>query len=586
MVTHRVRTAIASAVERFGSPAVLLATVWVSDFLHSRDFGLYEDDFTFIPQAITMDLAELTKFIGSYLVHLYGHGRPLSDSLISLFSFLGWRIAGLAGIYLIGYSIVALNVFLFYSILRRRGSEFAALAGGLAFALFPADTTQPFLTHSLGLQPSLTFLLLATLAYLSGRRTAAYLLALGSLFCYETVFPVFLAVPLLTGRYDRGMARELLRHALLGGVMLTAAVVLRWIVGETRVAGLEFPAVLLTPIRHVAVGPLVTLGTYFLRPFQAIGALSTEILVLTALGLLAYFAQLNRSRAEPAVMAHAPLRQLIKGGLRSLFSDSQDSAAPIRREMQLLCSGLAMLLLAYPLTFNIRSFSISGRDTRVHLAAVIGSSLLVAGLVSLVTHFIDSKRGRRVITLLLATWLSLLLAFGLTVQGDYVRAWQAQQAFWSELVHLIPDSPEGTVILIEPAGLRDFEQIGANTWNLPRLLDQIYQFPPDWEEPPRVFRLVPGWQERIGGPDGMFSLIEQTVTAPPSLYREVFSGDAILIETTSGRLTRRTAALALDEASFPLKPESSPSHLAQSPGFLYPLLLDHLGPPELYLLDG
>lgn len=569
-----------------GPVALLLATVWVTDFWHFKDFGLYEDDFTFIPQAITMEFPELVQFIGTYIVRLYGHGRPLSDSLISLFSFLGWRIAGLAGIYLIGYSIVALNVFLFYSILRRLGSEFTALAGGLAFALFPADTTQPFLTHSLGLQPSLTFLLLATLAYLSGRRIGAYLLALGSLFCYETVFPVFLAVPLLTGLYDQRKVRELLQHALLSGVMLIAVVVLRWVVGETRVAGLEFPAVLLTPIRHVAVGPFVTVGTYILRPFQAMGGLSLEILAFAALGLLSYLAQLNRSKPEPAATARAPFRQVIKDGLRSLLSSSQDSAAPIRRGMQLLCSGLAMLLLAYPLTFNIRSFAISGRDTRVHLAAVIGSSLLVAGLVSLGTHFAASRRRHRVLTLVLAAWLSLLLAFGLTVQDDYVRAWEAQQAFWSELAHLVPDPAEGTVILIEPAGLRDFEQIGANTWNLPRLLNQIYRFPLDWEEPPRVFRLVPGWQERIGRPDAIFSLIEQTVTAPPSLYREVASVNAILIETSSGRLVRRTDPLKLDVRSFLLKPETYPVLPSGSPGFLHPLLLDHLGDPELYLRDG
>jgi hypothetical protein len=217
---------------------------------------------------------------------------------------------------------------------------------------------------------------------------------------------------------------------------------------------------------------------------------------------------------------------------------------------------------------------------------VIGSSLIVAGLVSLGMHVATSRRSRRVLTLVLAAWLSLLLAFGLTVQDDYVRAWEAQQAFWSELVHLVPDPAEGTVILIEPAGLRDFEQIGANTWNLPRLLNQIYQFPLDWEEPARVFRLVPGWQERIGRPDAIFSLIEQTVTAPPSLYREVASANAILIETSSGRLVRRTDPLKLDAGSFLLKPETHPVLPSGSPGFLHPLLLDHFGDPGLYLLDG
>ena len=153
-----------------GPVALLLATVWATDFWQFRDFGLYEDDFTFIPQAITMEFPELVQFIGTYIVRLYGHGRPLSDSFISLFSFLGWRVAGLRAVYGIGYLLVALNAILFYALLRQLGDELLALTGGLAFAVFPADTTQPFLTHSLGLQPSLTFLLLATHVYLSRRR--------------------------------------------------------------------------------------------------------------------------------------------------------------------------------------------------------------------------------------------------------------------------------------------------------------------------------------------------------------------------------------------------------------------------------
>ena len=35
------------------------------------------------------------------------------------------------------------------------------LIGALVYCLFSADTTQAFITHSLGLQPSLTLLLLA-----------------------------------------------------------------------------------------------------------------------------------------------------------------------------------------------------------------------------------------------------------------------------------------------------------------------------------------------------------------------------------------------------------------------------------------
>ena len=39
-----------------------------------------------------------------------------------------------------------------------------------------------------------------------------------------------------------------------------------------------------------------------------------------------------------------------------------------------------MLILAYPLTFTVRAYAISGRDTRVHLGAVLGAALLWASI--------------------------------------------------------------------------------------------------------------------------------------------------------------------------------------------------------------
>jgi len=581
---------LASPPGWLGPVALLLATVWATDFWHFKDFGLYEDDFTFIPQAITMEFPELVQFIGTYLVRLYGHGRPLSDSFISLFSFLGWRVAGLGAVYGIGYLLVALNAILFYALLRRLGDELLALTGGLAFAVFPADTTQPFLTHSLGLQPSLTFLLLAAHVYLSRRRWGAYLIVMGSLFCYETVFPVFLAVPLLRGHFDRQKARELLLHALAMAGMLLAVVSLRLLVGETRVAGLEVPSVILTPIRHMAVGPLVTFATYFIRPVQTVLLAATQEYAVAAIFLVLISIQLGRSRANAGGTAGFPGVKLVWNQFRSRLSGEAGlltSPEPsVLHRIQHLLAGLAMLVLAYSLTFDLRSFSIAGRATRVHFAAVVGASLLFAALVSQLLRASRGRWTRRASLLGISAWLAVLVAYGLTVQRDYVQAWRAQQAFWSDIVELVPDVENGSIILIEASGLRDFDQIDANTWNLPRLLNQIYEFPADWDNPPRVYRLVPGWQDYIYESRSTLGLYQLTVTAPPSLYREVEPSQTVLIETSTDKLVRRDEPLALPEGLVALKIPSEAILPGMDPGFLHPLLSVRLGVPELYLTEG
>ena len=82
-------------IQRHSGQALLLGAVLVTDFLNYAQFGLYEDDLTIIPGAMGMNLSELAQFIVTSVVNVSGHGRPLSNSFIHLFSFLGWRLAGL-----------------------------------------------------------------------------------------------------------------------------------------------------------------------------------------------------------------------------------------------------------------------------------------------------------------------------------------------------------------------------------------------------------------------------------------------------------------------------------------------------------
>ena len=219
--------------------------------------------------------------------------------------------------------------------------------------------------------------------------------------------------------------------------------------------------------------------------------------------------------------------------------------------------GLVLLFLAYPLTLTVRPYAISGRDTRVHFAAVIGAAIVV-GCVSLLILLISAAYRKRIIgSIVLALSFALLMGYGFIVQKDYSNAWSYQQSFWSEASSLIPDIEEGSVTLVEPQAFKDTLQIGANIWNLPRVLEYLYSFPLEWEEPPRLYRLIPGWQNNLVHEGLGIKLDANTTIAPKSLFKIVKSTDIIFLQVQSGRLTRRLEPLDIDNMEYAVRQVST-----------------------------
>jgi hypothetical protein len=546
---------------------VLLA---VARYWHSNQMGFYEDDYTLVTQAMAATWPEVREFISSLLVSFGGQGRPLQHSLLYLLSWLAGQTGGLPEAYWLGWGILTLNTVLAFSLLRRLFSPIAAMIGGLAFALFGADTTQAFLYHSFGLQQALTYLLVALHLYLSDRRLLSYVIVLGSLLSYETAFPVFLAAPLLTSLRRRPLAREVGRHVAVLAVMFLAVLALRLATGEKRVAGLEMPDLLTVPVVHMLEGPVVSLGTYLYRPFQVLQALDLEMAIVLVLSFLVLAAVLGLTKAEiranPAEIA-AALRE------RSIACLGDDN----RRLLRLFGGGLLMLMMAYPLTFTIRAYAISGRDTRVHLAAVVGAAIVWACVAELATALATTPRRRRLMSMILAAYFAFMVGFGFVVQRSYVRSWELQRGFWPEVLRLCPDLDDGVVILVEPSGLEDQRFIDANSWNLPRILPQVLVFPEEWEAPPRVFRLVPGWEDALATADWRFRLDASTVVAPPSLYREVDSRQVIFLETAGGVLQRVGGELAVAGAKYAIRDLPLSPVPGFAPGYLYGYLVSAAG---------
>ncbi len=531
--------------------AFLIVTLWVVRYWHSADFGFYEDDLAHLPTAAAMSWSEVIAFAfdPARIANLLGQGHPLHYTFIYLLTNLGWRLGGIHGLYWLGFCIQAVNICLFYVLLRRIHSQALGVLGGLAYALYSADTTQAYLTYSLGLHPSLTLLLLAGHAYLSGKKWLSYPLAGAMLLTYETPFTVFLAFPLLNLRPQRKPLRDLMLHVLIVGLMLVAMVVWRKGVGDDRVGGLDLEQAVTVPIVHMIQGTLVSLGTYLYRPLQTLQSLDMEVAAVTILGFglfssLLYQLELGMPpefsellRSSRADLRHA-WRSIV--GWKRLWIGLPREVQSLLR---ILAAGLVMLALAYPLTYTVRAYAISGRDTRVHSAGVVGAALALGSFLLLVLWLARTTRWRR----MAEPW-----HWGMA--GDSRRLWVCDPE------GLPGGMAQPAALLVQPgdtnprcarwnSGARRARpagrcpQIGANTWGLPYVLEQLYVFPPEWDQPPRVVRLEPNWREHILSGEGPLQLGWQSVLSPSDVWGEIEGKDVILFLDKGGVLVRQSGPM-------------------------------------------
>lgn len=542
---------------------LFIVTNWVAYFWHFSGFGLYEDDYNRIPQVMDLSWLELGNLVLKFLKFEGSQGRPLHPILIHVFSFLGEHLGGLSAMYLFGYLVILSNSFLFYLLLKRLyGSQFFAIIGTLTFCLFPADTTRDYLTHSLGVQPSLTLLLLALHFYTAEREKISYLFIFATLFTYETVFPIFLVAPLIQKKWDSRLAGELYRHVLVMVMMIFCGIILRKFTGES-VSSLSVLNGLLL-FGNPILGSLTSISLLGYRPLETLLKLDRELLIILPFCFVGFASILLRSRTAYADehFENFTLTSKLENKIFQLLRLPQfcrDFAKP-------LILGLLMLILAYPLTLTTLGITINGRGTRVHTAAGIGISILFACICCAFFNTI-TRHKKRWATYGLAGFFSLLVGFGLTVQKDYQASWQYQRAFWTDLVALCPDLEEGTVIFVESTSMPDTRQrlpfqqsrgvsqtrqIKANEWNLPLILEQIYQFSDDWVIPPKVYRLQLDWQDKILSDDGLFQ-VSAAIPWIKDPERQVEASNVIFLETDNQELTRRTEPLFIAGQKFALK---------------------------------
>ena len=442
--------------------------VWLAQFHHFLDFGLYEDDYWFISEAMGKDFSYVANRFHTAFTTL-PQGRPFGFFLPDLLSFIGDKLDGLPAIYLLGFAVVSLNTFLCYRLLRSRAPVAPAAVGAAIFCLFPSDTTKILLTHDFQLQPSLTFALLAALVYMSGWRPLAYLISAGALLSYENGFLALFGLPLFARRWDRRTPREFIQHALILIGVVAVVVTTRFLVGERRATGSAGSLTEILPplLGSLVLGPVRSLAGMFYGPFKAIPTWDVETGVAVVIGLVGFGVLLWRTRTSAR-------------------------AERSRDAVELTLAGVTMLVLAYGLAFtHFPPNALVGRGTSVHLGATLGMAVIAAG----VTWLALSLRPRLAVAIG-AAYLALAVGYYVTIERDFMRSWQLQRAFWQQVAACCSDLRDSTVLIYElnPADEPTF--IFTNSWADPLILGETFAFPTSWQNPPRLFSLT-AWLDRV-----------------------------------------------------------------------------------------
>ena len=535
--------------------------IWLANFSLSKDFGVYDDDITLVVQPMKWWFRD---YLGSYrFLVSWPQGRPLFYLFGHGLAYIGNKVGGLRTIYVIAYFINVLNACLVYLLVRRNGSEIFAVVSTMIFALYPADSTHPYLTHALGLLPAVTLMLLGLLLYLSKFKWLSYLFVFLTLITQETLFFLFLGAPFLTGTWDRKTRKDFVRNALVMCAILTVVLLIRKMTGESRVEQMVsgsnytniFPKIFLNSL----IGPATSLYALLKAPISVLRNFSGFMIVSTLIAFLIYLPLFWRLMVKPLQRP-------------DIVDDSAQSGNPEQPgSIRWIFVGAIFLVLGYFGSFAYFPANVLlGRSTRVHIAGSMGGSLFIGALFVLLLGRIKERKMSNIFVMSgLLVYLVLLVCYQVIIQQEYVKSHEIQKWFWSNVVSLTKDAQEGTVILVPQEDLPHTKAILANSWADVFYLENIFRYPKDVYPPPRLISVDLDSSEsdivwdaeppyvKIGDLDEVFPIVDHNV---------------ILIEYMDGKFIRKEGLFFIQGHEISLKPVESVEDLNLRPNVLYDIL--------------
>jgi hypothetical protein len=544
-----------------GCLLTIILVNWIGNFWNFFHFGFYVDDYSRIPQV--MDTAYDGLF--DRLAYVFTADlsiRPIHNYLINSLSLLGNAIGGLPVIYLLGYLISSANAVLFFFLLRQvLDHPLFPLTGALAFCLYPVSTIKIWLTSLLGIQPALTLLLVALLCYSSNRKILSYILMSISLFCYESVFPVFMAAPLLKRIWNRALLYELSKHLLLLSAIFISFFILKVSSNDPRVTDLDFVTVLQSAIHNLIAGPFINIKWHLAISVKNLVNLPPQLILLQIGSIITFwliFYKINgRIQSNHEV-----------GGL----GNSQDSVIDERSGGKYILlvspvlSALLMLVLGYAMSFYGSVYSWTGIGSRIHSTAVPGVALFTATVAIGLLYLFSEIKKAFIALCLMALLFSSYFTYNFRIQQEYIDSRNLQRRFWSEVIALCPDITDGSLILVEPSGFSKTPAIGSLTWSTSRILDKIYKFPQIWRYVPRVY-LITNRKKKHALPISEITTARSVAELsrfgvipflePSDVDRPIRLDNTIVLTSQGGSLHRQTVLYSAENEKVALKANSN-----------------------------
>ncbi len=428
------------------TPALLLvATAMVGNFLYFRGFGLYEDDWYYVPPVFGAAVMQRPFLWYLYdllkgMIRTLPDGRSLQEFDIYLAEYTAAKLASLHALYVIAAILYCVAAVLMYYTLRLRFPKRFALLASLIFVLSPLTTIRQFLNGILGFAPGFCCLFLSLAFFNRRRNVAAYLMAILALLTYEPLYLPFLAAPFF--RRGRRPRWEWVKHAGICLGILGMYLFMRLHSGEVRMAGAAESG-RLKDLVHI----LQFAGFYFVHSFDsylyafyvAIKERPFDAFFYAALLAPPLFAALRHNTANPPRLMTS--RYLRRARLWWWL-------------WRVILPGVVLTGLAYGLSyFLLHDYALIsrfvGRDTRISLAACFGSSILIAGIISLALEYSCRLYAKILVRSLIGVFLLSLFVYSFVIQNDYVDQWQYDRALLAHTIMLTPDVRDKSLLIFQ-----------------------------------------------------------------------------------------------------------------------------------------
>jgi hypothetical protein len=413
----------------------IAAVAWVANYLHFTSFGIYEDDWYFLgfPSFVGYKTWMLGSMVDMF-VRLKAMGRPVQMISDYTLSGLGALTNSLSVVYLIAYVLFAASALMMYMVVRQRFSRLVAALAATVFVLTPLDTLHQFPNGQFTVGPAFICIFAAMLLYLRGHRLWAYALAAVSILCYESIFFLFLGVPLLSNEnIPSRRRREWLIHVGVGTALVAFYFLLRILSGEARATGMAKGAALIGSVLSCWVFNIFASFCTYVHAAVRAGEANIEAWLYGSLFFLVVAGWLT-----------------IAGSQR--LSDSNKEGLPESSPLlRNIGTAVLFIVLGYPLSYfffkTAPRLYMSDRDTRVSCAASFGSSILFAVLLAALFQSAKTRTARLFAALGVAGFLTVLFLYSFVIQQDYVDDWAEQREYARQMVSLTPDiEPDSAII--------------------------------------------------------------------------------------------------------------------------------------------